>query len=185
MMAAKTVQHEVVLRFWFAEVEPEQWWKADRRFDSLIRERFAGIHEKALRCELAHWRESARGRLAEIIVLDQFSRNIHRGQAQAFLADPLALALAQEAVSAGADKLLEAIECSFLYMPFMHSESIQIHRRAVELFTRLNIASALDFERRHQAIIERFGRYPHRNAILGRVSTKAELSFLGEPGSSF
>ena len=124
-------------------------------------------------------------RLAEIIILDQFSRNIHRGTPDAFAADPLALALAQEAVSSGADQALPVSRRAFLYMPFMHSESQAIHELAVRLFSASGLAENLKAELRHQAIITRFGRYPHRNSILGRISTPEEEAFLEEPGSSF
>ncbi len=123
--------------------------------------------------------------MAEIIVLDQFSRNIFRDKPEAFASDALALALAQEAIAAKADEQLKPIERSFLYMPFMHSESLAIHEVAVGLFENNGIASNYDFEIKHKTIIERFGRYPHRNSILGRESTPEEIEFLTQPGSSF
>jgi uncharacterized protein (DUF924 family) len=135
--------------------------------------------------ELHAWRIRPEGRLAEIIILDQFSRNIHRGTPDAFAADQLALALAQEAVSSGADQALPVSRRAFLYLPFMHSESPAIHERAVRLFSASGLAENLKSELRHQAIITRFGRYPHRNSILGRISTPEEEAFLEEPGSSF
>lgn len=128
---------------------------------------------------------AASGRLAEIIVLDQFSRNIHRGQARAFACDPLALALAQTAVAVKADRELEVGRRAFLYMPYMHSESPAIHVLAVSLFGQPGLEGNLDFELRHKEIIDRYGRYPHRNAILGRPSTTEEMDFLKTPGSSF
>jgi len=174
-----------ILKFWFEEIEPAQWWKKDENLDRMITERFSEIHQRVARCELFEWRMMARGRLAEIIVLDQFSRNMFRGSPLSFAYDPLALALAQEAIAAGADKSLNQAERSFLYMPFMHSESLKIHEIAVELFRQNGNPNNLDFEFRHKAIIERFGRYPHRNAILGRVSTEEEIEFLKQPGSGF
>ncbi len=174
-----------VLEFWFDEADPSQWWSKDDGFDALIRDRFGELLARAARCELYRWRASAEGRLAEIIVLDQFSRNIHRDEAAAFANDPLALALAQEAVSSGADENLDPPQCNFLYMPFMHSESLAIHEVAMRLFAANGDHKTLDFELRHRAIIERFGRYPHRNAALGRPSSAAERAFLAEPGSSF
>lgn len=176
---------EDILNFWFEELEPAQWWKKDQAFDAMVAHRFGTLHSQAARCELYSWRQTARGRLAEIIVLDQFSRNMFRDTPQAFSADPLALALAQEAVAAGADALLTPIQRSFLYMPYMHSESRLIHDQAVDLYTRNGLEENLKFEIRHREIIERFGRYPHRNAILGRPSSADELSFLQQPGSSF
>jgi uncharacterized protein (DUF924 family) len=174
-----------ILNFWFEELEPAQWWKKDQAFDAMIAERFGRLHSQAVCCELYGWRQSAGGRLAEIIVLDQFSRNMFRDTAQAFSADPLALALAQEAVAAGDDADLTPIQRSFLYMPYMHSESRLIHEQAVDLYTRNGIEENLKFEIRHKEIIDRFGRYPHRNGILGRASTTDELTFLQQPGSSF
>lgn len=174
-----------ILTFWFEELEPAQWWKKDLAFDRMIAERFGALHAQAARCELYPWRRTAEGRLAEIIILDQFSRNMFRDTAQAFSADALALALAQEAVASGADSALTPVQRSFLYMPYMHSESALIHEQAVDLYTRNGIEENLRFEIRHKEIINRFGRYPHRNAILGRASTSDELAFLQQPGSSF
>ena len=177
--------HHSVLQFWFHEISPAQWWKVDPDFDRLVTERFSAIHSRALRSELFDWRADPRGRLAEIIVLDQFSRNMHRGSGLAFVADVLALALAQEAVACKADSALAADERVFLYMPYMHSESRLVHEVAERLFRENAPKSNHDFELRHKAIIDRFGRYPHRNAALGRESTAEELAFLAEPGSSF
>lgn len=174
-----------VLEFWFEEIEPAQWWKKDDDFDRVIIERYSALHRAAASCELFEWRRDARGRLAEIIVLDQFSRNMFRGSPLCFAQDALALALAQEAISAGAENALTPVERSFLYMPFMHSESLKIHEVAVELFRNNGIQNNLDYEFKHRAIIERFGRYPHRNSILGRESTAEEVEFLKLPGSSF
>lgn len=174
-----------VLRFWFEEIKPAQWWAVDPAFDQTIRDRFAPVHRAATRGELSRWRSTSPGRLAEVIVLDQFSRNLCRGTPMAFAADPVALVLAQEAVAGGHDKALPGEHRVFLYMPFMHSESAVIHDQAVELFQALGLQSNLDFELRHKAIIDRFGRYPHRNVVLGRQSTEEELEFLKQPGSSF
>lgn len=174
-----------ILKFWFEETDPSQWWKKDEKFDRIIIERFSGLHASATRCELFEWRKDAKGRLAEIIILDQFSRNMFRGSHLSFAHDALALALSQEAISVGADRLLNQIERSFLYMPFMHSESLKIHEVATELFLRNGIQGNLDFEIKHKAIIQRFGRYPHRNGILGRESTEEEIQFLKQPGSGF
>jgi len=177
--------HVDVINFWFVESDPRQWWRRDDAFDQLIAERFGAVHARAALCELQAWRATPPGRLAEVIVLDQFSRNIHRHSALAFACDPLALALAQEALAAGADAALTPAMRTFLYMPFMHSESLAMHAIAVRLFTDNALPDNLAFELRHQAIIERFGRYPHRNAVLGRVSSAEEIEFLKTPGSSF
>jgi len=172
-----------ILKFWFEEIDPSQWWKKDLDFDRLIIQRFLPVHTQAARGELFAWRKEPRGRLAEVIVLDQFSRNMFRDTPQAFAYDSLALVLAQEAVSAGADQALLPAERSFLYMPYMHSESSVIHEVAVQLFQ--NLGKAYEFELKHKAIIDRFGRYPHRNKILGRESTAEETEFLKQPGSGF
>lgn len=177
--------YQEVLKFWFEESAPEQWFRKDEKFDRIVARRFSELHHRAARCELFEWRREARGRLAEIIVLDQFSRNMFRGTPQAFATDTLALALAQEAMSAGADQVFDAQQRTFLYMPYMHSESPEIHRVAEQIFRQHGNETNLDYELRHKAIIDRFGRYPHRNDILGRVSTPAEVEFLNQPGSAF
>lgn len=177
--------YQEVIQFWFEEISPKQYWTKDPQFDQLIISRFGKLHGQAIKCELFEWRQSPEGRLAEIIVLDQFSRNMFRDSARAFACDAQALTLAQEAVAAGADQALDAKQRVFMYLPYMHSESLAIHEVAVQLFTQNGIAENLDFEIRHKEIIERFGRYPHRNAILDRESTPEEIEFLGQPGSSF
>ena len=174
-----------ILDFWFKEITPKQWWARSDEFDQLIASRYGALLRSAARCELHAWRATAVGRLAEIIVLDQFSRNIHRDLPEAFANDALALALAQTAVAIGADRELDSAQRAFLYMPYMHSESPMIHTLAVELFSQPGMESNLDFELRHKAIIDRFGRYPHRNALLGRRFTAEEVEFLKTPGSSF
>ena len=174
-----------VIRFWFEEIAPSQWWVKDEAFDEKIAKRFSAIHKKAARCELYDWRNTAEGRLAEVIILDQFSRNMFRGRTQSFQYDGLALMLAQEAISAGADKQLNAIQRSVLYLPFMHSESAKIHSVALNLYQENGNQSNLDFEIKHKNIIDQFGRYPHRNKILGRSSTEQEIEFLKLPGSGF
>lgn len=174
-----------ILKFWFDEIDPSQWWAKDDNFDRLLAGKFSAVHARATRCELFEWRVNAKGRLAEIIILDQFSRNMYRDLPSAFVNDSLALALSQEAISAGVENQLTAKERNFLYMPFMHSESLKIHEAAIELFKKNGIKNNLDFEVKHKFIIERFGRYPHRNSILGRVSTVEEIEFLKTPGSGF
>lgn len=174
-----------ILRFWFEEIEPSQWWTKSVDFDKLIIERFSEIHASATRCELFEWRKDAKGRLAEIIILDQFSRNMFRDSPLAFANDSLALALAQEAISAKTEVALTPVERSFLYTPFMHSESLKIHEVAEDLYQKNGIQNNLDFEIMHKKIIEQFGRYPHRNDILGRQSTDKEIEFLQQPGSGF
>ena len=177
--------YQQVLNFWFEEIEPKQWWVKDADFDRLIKERFLTVYDRACRCELFPWRTAPEGRLAEIIALDQFPRNIFRDTPQAFATDPLALALAQEAVARGDDTKLPQRRRNFLYMPYMHSESLEIHQVAMDIFKQNGSESALEYEIKHKEIIEKFGRYPHRNRILGRDSTPEELEFLQSPGSSF
>ena len=174
-----------ILHFWFTELTPKQHYAKDAALDEAIRSRFGATLEAAARCELFAWRATPEGRLAEVLVLDQFSRNVYRDTARAFAQDTLALALAQELVANGQDRSLPLAQRSFAYMPYMHSESALIHSQATVLFSQPGMEDSLRFEQRHQAIIERFGRYPHRNALLGRESTPEELAFLSEPGSAF
>jgi len=174
-----------IIRFWFEEIEPAQWWKKDLKFDREIMARFGATHRAASLGELEAWRETAEGRLAEIIVLDQFSRNIHRDSPLAFACDATALVLAQESVRTGADLEVNVEKRAFFYMPYMHSESAKVHQTAEQLFSKPGAEFNYEFELKHKAIIDRFGRYPHRNAILGRESTPEETEFLTQPGSSF
>ena len=174
-----------IINFWFEELTPKQHFVKDAALDETIRVRFGDTLEAAARCELFAWRATAEGRLAEIIVLDQFPRNVCRDTPRAFAQDALALVLAQELVASGQDRSLAEAQRVFAYMPYMHSESALVHTQAIALYTQLGIQDNLNFELRHKAIIDRFGHYPHRNAILGRTSTAEELAFLSEPGSSF
>lgn len=185
-MSDENIMHyNEIIKFWFEEIESDAWYRADPEFDNGIAVRFRRIHTAATVGELCPWRAASLGRLAEVIVLDQFSRNIYRNTPRAFTYDPLALILAQEAINVGAQREMNSSQRDFLYMPFMHSESSLIHDVAEKLFSEPELASNLKFELRHKAIIQRFGRYPHRNAILGRISTAEELEFLNQPGSSF
>jgi uncharacterized protein (DUF924 family) len=174
-----------ILAFWFEEITPKQWWATSDDLDWHIESRFGALHCAAGHCELYSWRESAKGRLAEIIILDQFSRNIYRNHPKAFAYDSLALALAQTAVAVNADHELDINQRAFFYMPYMHSESLMIHEVAVALFSQPGMEANLQFELRHKEIIDRFGRYPHRNVMLGRTSTPEEIDFLKTAGSSF
>ena len=184
-MSRNIVSPEAVIKFWFEETDPKFWWKKDADFDQLIDERFEIAHHMATQGALASWRETPLGRLAEIIVLDQFSRNLYRDSPLAFTHDEQALALAQEAIQAKADEKLETKQKLFLYLPFMHSESREAHETALTLFDIPGLEPNYDFEMKHKVIIDRFGRYPHRNEILGRESTQEEIEFLKQPGSSF
>ena len=174
---------ETIISFWFNEIAPEQWWIKSDQFDQQIKSRFGALHQAASCCELYDWRKTAQGALAELIILDQFSRNIYREKPQAFDCDTLALALAQTAVAAKFDQGLDRVQRAFIYMPYMHSESKIIHELAVKLFSQQGMEQSLEFELQHKAIIDRFGRYPHRNKILGRTSTQEEKSFLKKPHS--
>ena len=185
MTGKESRMYQEVLSFWFEETEPKRWWKVDPAFDDLVRQRFSRLLQQAAQGELYEWRASARGRLAEVIVLDQFPRNIHRSTPEAFAHDAVALVLAQAAVAFGALQELSQIERAFLLMPYMHSESRAIHVQAEALFREFAPRDNYEFELKHKVIIDRFGRYPHRNRILGRESTEEELEFLKQPGSSF
>ena len=175
-----------ILDFCFHEAGSQKFFEKDVDFDQLLIERFSEVLKQAAAAEFYTWRTSAEGRLAEIIVLDQFSRNIYRDTAAAFAQDAMALALAQEAVASGILEEFEALEKrKFILMPYMHSESKVIHQQAEQLFKQYTDEETYGFEIRHKVIIDRFGRYPHRNEVLGRTSTDAEIEFLTQPGSSF
>jgi uncharacterized protein (DUF924 family) len=174
-----------VLHFWFDQLTPAQQFVRDSAVDDAIRSRFSATWRAAQRCELWAWRSQPLGRLAEIIVLDQFSRNLFRDAPQAFAQDPQSLALAQELVAGQHDAAFTPAQRAFAYMPYMHSESLAVHDEALRLFAQPGLAYNLGFEQQHRDIIARFGRYPHRNAVLGRNSTPEELQFLTQPGSSF
>ena len=185
-----------VLDFWFGAPDSSQygqaraeWFLKSDAFDAAIRTRFASTHEGALRGDLAHWRVRPLSALALVIVLDQFPRNMYRGTARAFAADMLALDVARHMVAQGYDQALKPLERHFVYLPFEHAEDRAMQRESVRLFETLRddpeSAEAIDYAYRHRDIIERFGRFPHRNAILGRSSTSEEVEFLQQPGSSF
>lgn len=173
-------RYQDVLNFWFEEIDKELWFKKSEEFDLEIKNRFFDIHQKAVSGELYYWRENIYGRLAEIIVIDQFSRNMFRNDPRSFSYDSIALVLAQEALKSDDFTKLTIVEKSFLYLPFMHSESKEIHKEAVKLYSEKGLEYNYDFELRHKEIIDKFGRYPHRNEILGRKSTPEELEFLKE-----
>ena len=166
---------EEVLDFWFQALKPADWFRKSDSLDTQVKDRFEDIYHRVVAGETAHWRDAPDGRLAEIIVLDQFSRNMFRGMPAMFAADPLALALAQEAIRTGDDRLVADERRPIIYMPYMHSESQKIHEQALVLFEG---TSNLKYEMSHKAIIDRFGRYPHRNAVLGRTSTPEEIEWM-------
>jgi len=188
--------YENVLEFWFGRKDTEQfgrardeWFTKSFAFDAEIRNRFAGLQAAAAAQELEDWKSIPRGRLALILLLDQFSRNLYRDSPQAFACDAQALRLAQEALDAGLDGALPPIERMFLYMPFQHSEDLEVQRKSLALFERLRAypetAMCYDYAVRHFEVIEKFGRFPHRNAILRRASTPEELDYLQQAGAGF
>ncbi len=186
MSGLMAFNYQVITEFWFSDRVRTHWWAKDEAFDQELRDRFGAVHQQAALGELARWRSAPEGRLAEIIVLDQFSRNMFRDQAAAFARDEQARALTYDAVKQMDDRALAPAQRAFLYMPLMHSESATDHDEAVRLYSSdPALSSNLDFELKHKAIIDRFGRYPHRNLILGRKSSAEELEFLRQPGSSF
>jgi len=194
-----------LLHFWFgdlsvpdeqiAERQAALWWGASAETDAILRTRFADLQRRVTRGELTEWRQTPRGYLASILAVDQLSRNLFRGKAEAFAHDDLARAWTVEAIAAGQDRLLRPIERVFVYLPLEHSENLADQEQSVREYERLasevgpsaraTFAGYLDFAVRHRDIVRRFGRFPHRNASLGRVSTPAELDFLSQPGSSF
>jgi uncharacterized protein (DUF924 family) len=173
---------EDVLTFWYAD--PGRWWRKDPAFDAVIRDRFLALHDAALRGEREHWLDTPRGTLAGVIVLDQFSRNMFRDTARMFEGDARALAASRRAVDRGFDQGFSGDERMFLFMPFMHSEDIADQDRCVAFFESA-LPKYLSYAQQHRDIVRRFGRFPHRNSLLGRASTLEELEFLKQPGSSF
>ncbi len=195
---------QYVLNFWFGDAEDDAqvaeqqsalWWGKSEEADQLIWAKFSHRVDQASEGSLVHWLDHPEGRLAAIILIDQFRRNIYRDKAEAFSADELALRWCLDGLESGEDRSLRPIERLFFYLPLEHAEELTLQRRSVALFEQLlcevNVESQslfegyLDFARRHLVIIERFGRFPHRNAILGRSSTEEERAFLQEPNSSF
>jgi uncharacterized protein (DUF924 family) len=192
------MQAQDVLDFWFLPAGSEghgkqraEWFRKDEAFDAALRERFGVLIAQAVAGGLREWDEAGpRGTLARILVLDQFTRNAYRGKPESFSGDLLALAAARQLVDSGADKTLAPVERMFAYLPFEHAEDARMQEQSVSLFTELSrenegFIEVLDYALRHRGVIARFGRFPHRNAILGRASTPEELSFLQLPGSSF
>jgi uncharacterized protein (DUF924 family) len=186
-----------VLDFWFgapdtAEFGSERkiWFQKSAAFDGLVADRFGAHIEQALRGELDGWAETAAGALARILLLDQFTRNAFRGQPRSFAGDAQALAGASAMVGLRLDESLPAFQRAFVYMPFEHAEGLATQNESVRLFTRLAaevpaLTHMLDYAERHRAVIQRFGRFPHRNAVLGRASTTEEIAWLRQPGSGF
>lgn len=170
--------YQDIIAFWFSERVRPMWFRSTPEFDNEIGERFLDIWQAAVAGELDDWRQSAEGALALVIVLDQFPLHIFRGKAESFSTGDQALAVAAEAIARGLDSKLEKTHLPFLYMPLMHSENLDDQVRSVELFEAAGLVDNLRFARHHCELIRRFGRFPHRNAILGRVSTEEELAYL-------
>lgn len=184
-MMSQTVQlppdAQAVLDFWFGELKPEQWWKQDDDVDRAVVARFSDLYDTLADAVPREWLGSPQGRLAGVIVLDQFPRNMFRNDPRAYDTDGAALRLADETIEMGWDAHIEAEKRAFLYMPFQHSEDAGVQRRSVELFSALGNEDNLDFAIKHKDIIDRFGRFPHRNDVLGRESSEAEVEFLKGP----
>lgn len=175
-----------ILQFWFEQTEPKQWFVKDVAFDALIEERFAHLVVRALDGELMSWSKDVDSCLALILLLDQFARHIYRDSARAFAGDTKALELSEEAVRRGwVSATLEINHRRFYLMPMMHSEDLSVQRASLPLFATHTDDNTLYFARRHAEIIERFGRFPHRNEAMGRISTAEEIGFLKQPRSSF
>lgn len=168
---------EQVLRFWFEELPAEAWFAKDPKVDARVRERFLSVYER-LAQSLPEQHDGPRACLAAVIVLDQFPRNMFRGSPRSYATDMLALAIAERAIAAGWDRQLQAQQRMFLYMPFQHSEDAAVQARSVRLFEQLGLQQALDYAREHRDIVACFGRFPHRNAVLGRDTSAAESQFL-------
>lgn len=188
---------QAVLDFWFLpEADPayltprDAWFKVDPAFDDRIRDRFEALVRTAIDGGLRDWEDSAEGALARILLLDQFTRNIWRGTPDAFSGDAQALAAAQRALDAQHDQSVVPVQRAFFYLPFEHAEDTAMQARSVELFTALAASHApsalqLDYAIRHRDVIDRYGRFPHRNAILGRANTADEVAYLAQPGAGF
>lgn len=185
-----------IIDFWFGLPGSESdgksrkvWFAKDPAFDKEIKTRFFAIYQQAASGQLAGWKASVRGCLALVLLLDQFPRNMFRGDRQCFVADLLALEVAQHAIAQGFDQQLPPVQRQFFYFPLEHSENLEHQNQAVELFSTIKddpeTASSFPYALRHQEIIQRFGRFPHRNRILGRETTSEEAEFLQQPGSSF
>ncbi|MBP1846724.1 uncharacterized protein (DUF924 family) [Rhizobium petrolearium] len=176
---------EEVFSFWFKELTRKDWFEKNEALDEAMRRHFAPTHLSLARGEFDEWRASPQNRLAAVIALDQFSRNIYRGTPLAFATDWLALREAKLAIEIGADMAVPPEQRGFFYLPFEHAENLAEQDRSVELFTLLGDGEYLDYAERHRSVIREFGRFPHRNSLLGRESTAAELEYLSKPGAGF
>jgi uncharacterized protein (DUF924 family) len=175
----------VVLPFWFADLRPQQWFRKDAALDRYIGARFGTLHGEVTAAPLSDLLADADTGLAAVVVLDQFSRNMFRDTPAAFASDAQALSIAEGALSRGYDQKMPSVRRQFFYLPFEHCEDRAVQARSVALFTTLGDAEAIKWAVAHKSIIDRFGRFPHRNALLGRPSTAEEIAFLREPASAF
>jgi uncharacterized protein (DUF924 family) len=197
MSEATASEADTVLDFWFGAPDSSEfgharkaWFSKDALFDATIRERFGALVERALRSELEAWADEPRPALAQVLLLDQFTRNAFRGTARSFAGDARALAAASRMVGSRQDESLPPVMRGFVYLPFEHAEGLAMQDEAIRLFTKLvneapEHADMLDYAHRHREVIERFGRFPHRNEVLGRQSTTEEIAFIEQPGSGF
>ncbi|RPA60968.1 DUF924 domain-containing protein [Aerococcus agrisoli] len=174
------MEYQDILDFWFEDLTSAQWFTKDVQLDAYIAAHFGDMHAAVTKGETYAWRATIQGRLAEIIVLDQFSRNLFRNDPRAYAYDGMALVLAQEACLQAEIHELPTVQRAFIYMPFMHSESLKIHQKAVEYFSKPGMESFLEAEKLHYQMLEAFGRYPHRNDVLARASTPEEIKYLKE-----
>ncbi len=176
-----------ILSFWFEETQPQQWFQVNPDFDALIRARFSDACDKAKAGILDDWRRDADGCLALCLLLDQFPRNMFRGTPAAFATDGKALVVAKYAVAKGFDQVLPPVKRRFIYLPYEHSENLGDQRKCVELFEKMTRDDPLgyDYALKHLKVIEAYGRFPHRNKILGRMSTPEEEEYLARPGAGF
>lgn len=176
---------EDILDFWFSDAVEPFWFRKDAVFDEELRKKFLPVYQKAAAGELDNWKDSAEGTLVLIIVLDQFSRNLFRDSAQAFATDEAARALTYHALEQDYDSALSDAQRVFCYMPLMHSESLADQEKSVELYSALGRESNNDYAIRHRDVITKFGRFPHRNAALGRINTEEEKTYLAQPDAGF
>lgn len=176
-----------ILNFWFEETKPQQWFQTNPEFDAQVTEEFSKAYEMAREGTFDEWKKDADGCLALCLLLDQFPRNMFRGTPQAFATDKQALLIAKHALSKGFDQVLSPVKRRFLYLPFEHSENLADQRRCVELFEKMKDDDPLgyDYALRHLKVIENYGRFPHRNKILGRDNTPEEEEYLAQPGAGF
>ena len=177
----KVINYKTVLDFWFSEPATKLWFKSTPDFDEIIFTKFYSLWLQAKEKQLSSWEKSAEGCLALTIVLDQFPLNMFRGTSKSFSTEAAAIRIARHAISKNFDKALDSSRVSFLYMPLMHSECIQDQNLSVKLFEQANLENNLRFAKHHQDIIAKYGRFPHRNIILNRTSTTAELKYLASP----